>query len=67
MAGVAVGVDNEIGEQIRLARLAGDINLLDAPSPLSVSPMIQRTVPPAVTGPEPTRCSPFSRALSGAG
>ena len=27
-----------------------------APAPLSVSPMIQRTVSPAATGPEPTSC-----------
>ena len=29
-----------------------------APPPLSVSPMIQRTVSPAATGPAPTSCSP---------
>ena len=32
-----------------------------APDPLSVSPMIQRTVSPAATGPAPTSCSPFAR------
>ena len=35
-----------------------------APAPLSVSPIIQRTVSPAATGPEPTSCSPASSAMS---
>src|SRR3546814_20658987 len=35
-----------------------------APEPLWVSPMIQRTVSPAATGPEPTSCSPGRSAMS---
>ena len=37
---------------------------LVGPVPLSVSPMIQRTVSPAATGPEPTSCSPSCKATS---
>ena len=32
--------------------------------PLTVSPMIQRTVSPAATGPDPVNCSPGSSAMS---
>src|SRR5229473_6257861 len=54
----------------RLVTMSGRVGLtrmwtfLAAAVPLSVSPMIQRTVSPAATGPEPTSCSPSCRATS---
>ena len=56
--GPRIGVDDEIGHQFGARRLDQDMTCLVAPAPLSVSPMIQRTVSPAATGPEPTSCSP---------
>ena len=58
MIGAPVGVDDEVGDEVRPRRLDQDMDALGGPVPLSVSPMIQRTVSPAATGPEPTSCSP---------
>jgi hypothetical protein len=64
MIGTAVRVDDEIGDEIRTGRLDFDVDTFRLPGPLSVSPMIQRTVSPAATGPEPTSCSLSCRAIS---
>ena len=59
MIGAPVGVDDEVGDEIGPGRLDEDVERFVGRPPLSVSPMIQRTVSPAATGPEPTSCSPL--------
>jgi len=63
MVRASIGVDDEVGEKVRTGWLDEDVDLLGG-GPLSVSPMIQRTVSPAATGPEPTSCSPSWSATS---
>jgi hypothetical protein len=59
MVGPPVGVDHEVGDKIGARWLDEDMHpTAFAPLPLVVSPMIQRTVSPAATGPAPTNCSP---------
>ena len=62
--GAPIGIDHEIGDELGLVGLTRMWMRLVGPVPLSVSPMIQRTVSPAATGPEPTSCSPSCRATS---
>ena len=64
MVGAPVGVDDEVGDEVRARRLDEDMDALVRPVPLSVSPITQRTVSPAATGPDPTSCSPGASAMS---
>ena len=61
MIGAPVGGDEEIGLEIGADRLDQDVDLASLPSPLLVSPTIQRTVSPADTD---TSFSPGSSAMS---
>lgn len=66
MIGAPIGIDDEVGANVGPRRLDEDVNAASCSGilPLTVSPMIQRTVSPDATGPGPTSSSPSCSMMS---